>query len=87
MSNTFLIDQSIIALILVAKLAAPSVIVGTLSGLLIGLFQSLTQIQEQTLPLAIKIITVGIVCLWTMHWIGGMLFRYAETLFRAIENV
>ena len=87
MSDAYLIDQSIIALLITAKLAAPSVIVGTAAGLLIGLFQSLTQVQEQTLPLAIKILAVGIVILMTMNWMGAMLYSYAETLFNSISNI
>ena len=44
------------ALQLTLILSLPPVIVATLVGLLIGLFQTVTQIQEQTLPFGIKLV-------------------------------
>jgi type III secretory pathway component EscS len=52
-------------------LAGPPLLIATGVGLLIALLQTLIQLQEQTLPVAVKIIAVSAVLL-TM---GGMLFN------------
>lgn len=48
------------ALILTLQLSMPVVIVATVVGLLVGLFQALTQIQDQTLPHAVKLAAVAV---------------------------
>jgi type III secretion HrpO family protein len=53
------------------------VMVATIVGLLVGLFQTVTQIQEQTLPFGIKLIAV-ILCLYLLSgWSGEYLMNYA----------
>ena len=52
-------------------LAGPPLLIATGVGLLIALIQTLIQLQEQTLPVAVKIIAVSMVLL-TM---GGALFN------------
>ncbi len=52
-------------------LAGPPLIVATGVGLLIALVQTLIQLQEQTLPVAIKIMAVSAVLLI----MGGALFN------------
>ncbi len=52
-------------------LAGPPLLIATGVGLLIALIQTLIQLQEQTLPVAIKIIAVSGVLLV----MGGMLFN------------
>jgi type III secretion protein S len=52
-------------------LAGPPLLVATGVGVLIALIQTLIQLQEQTLPIAIKIIAVSSVLLI----MGGMLFN------------
>lgn len=57
------------SLILVLQLSMPVVIVATLVGLLVGLLQALTQIQDQTLPHAVKLGVVAV----TLIVLGGAL--------------
>ena len=52
-------------------LAGPPLLIATAVGLLIALIQTLIQLQEQTLPIAVKIMAVSGVLL-TM---GGALFN------------
>ncbi|EDY1894259.1 EscS/YscS/HrcS family type III secretion system export apparatus protein, partial [Salmonella enterica] len=46
------------ALYLVLCLSAWPVAVATLIGLLIGIFQTVTQLQEQTLPFGLKLLGI-----------------------------
>jgi len=65
------------ALQLALILSMPPVIVATIVGLLIGLFQTVTQIQEQTLPFGIKLVSV-ILCIYLMSgWFGEHLLNYS----------
>lgn len=65
------------ALQLVLMLSMPPVLVATIVGLLVGLFQTVTQIQEQTLPFGIKLIAV-ILCIYLLSsWYGEHVTNYA----------
>ncbi|MEO0829831.1 MAG: type III secretion system export apparatus subunit SctS [Pseudomonadota bacterium] len=48
------------SLVLVLQLSMPVVIVATAVGLLVGLIQALTQVQDQTLPHAVKLGAVAV---------------------------
>jgi type III secretion protein S len=69
------------ALLLVLVLSMPPIIIATLVGLAVSLLQALTQIQEQTLSFAVKLICVSLVILLTAHWVGGELYRYTLRIF------
>jgi len=57
-------------------------VVATLVGLLIGLFQTITQIQEQTLPFGINLVAV-ILCIYLMSgWTGEHILNYANEVLR-----
>lgn len=49
-------------------------------GLIIGLLQTITQIQEQTLPFGIKLVCVFVCLLMTMGWMGEKLLVYAKEM-------
>ncbi len=69
------------ALILVLLLSLPSIIVASLVGLLVSLIQALTQIQEQTLSFAIKLIAVIASIVFTARWLGSEMYTYAVRIF------
>ena len=80
MNEALILSVTSKALILVLVLSMPPILVATCVGLLISLIQALTQIQEQTLGFAIKLICVTIVLALTTYWIGGVLFAYTAYL-------
>lgn len=69
------------ALFLVLWLSMPPIIVAAVVGTLFSLLQALTQIQEQTLSFAIKLIAVGVTLLLTARWIGGELYLFTLSIF------
>lgn len=81
MSEAFLLDLTAKALTLVLVLSLPPIIAATLMGLLVSLLQALTQVQEQTLSFAVKLIVVTAVLLLTMSWVGAELLRFATYVF------
>ena len=59
----------------------PAIAVAAIVGTLFSLLQALTQIQEQTLSFAIKLIAVALTLYLTAGWMGGQLFNYALAIF------
>jgi flagellar biosynthetic protein FliQ len=65
----------------VLVVSAPPVLVGLMVGLLIAVFQATTQIQEQTLSFAPKVVVVFGVLALTGPWIGSQLVRFTFHVF------
>lgn len=76
-----IVSQVVQALMLVLWLSLPPILVASVVGTLFSLVQALTQIQEQTLSFAVKLIAVGVTLFLTARWIGGEIFNYTITLF------
>ncbi|MFZ4215478.1 EscS/YscS/HrcS family type III secretion system export apparatus protein [Pantoea endophytica] len=62
---------------LVLILSAVPVIVATTIGLLVGLFQTVTQLQEQTLPFGVKLLGVCICLFLLSGWFGDVLLEFS----------
>ena len=62
-------------------LSMPPIIVASVVGILVSLIQALTQIQEQTLSFAIKLIAVAVTIAATAGWLGGEILNYTVRLF------
>ena len=75
------------AMILVAKLAGPVLVVSLVVGLAISLFQSVTQVQEFTLSFVPKLIAVALVILLTGHWMLGQLTAYTVQLYAEVPHL
>jgi flagellar biosynthetic protein FliQ len=73
------ITQEALYLVLIAS--APPVIMSLLVGFIIALFQATTQIQEQTLTFAPKVVVVFGVLAMTGPWIGHQLIRFTFHIF------
>jgi flagellar biosynthetic protein FliQ len=69
------------ALYLVLIASAPPVIMSLIVGFAISLFQATTQIQEQTLTFAPKVIVVFGILAMTGPWIGHQLVRFTFHIF------
>ena len=75
------------ALWLVLLLSMPPIIAAAAIGLLISLIQALTQIQEQTLPFAFKLIAVIISIFLTARWIGIEIYNYSLAIMTMFERL
>ena len=62
------------------KVAGPMMIVGLLVGVIIALFQALTQIQEMTLVFIPKIIAMFLTLLVTLPFMGAALGGYMNRI-------
>lgn len=69
------------ALLLVAILSAPPILISTLLGLMVAIFQAATQIQEQTLSFTIKLLSVLVTLFIMGDYLGAQIMQYAQTIF------
>lgn len=81
MSHAELLQYAQECLILVLRLSLIPIVVATVIGLLVSLLQALTQIQEQTLGFAVKLIAISITIMLAAHWIGGELLLFTQDVF------
>lgn len=81
-----IMDQGIIldfgreAILLTLKIGAPVMIVGLLIGVLVGLFQALTQIQEMTLTFVPKILGIFVALFVMVPYMGTELAEFTRRL-------
>ena len=87
MSGAEVMDVGRDALWLTIQLCAPALIVALLVGVGIGLFQALTQIQEQTLIYAPKILAIFISLLLFLPMMGALLGSFMQTIAARIAGM
>ena len=87
MSGAEVLDVGRDAIWLTIQLAAPVLIVGLVVGVSIGLFQALTQIQEQTLVYAPKIVAVFISLLVFLPLMGALLSGFMHHIAARIASL
>ena len=82
MPTATLIDYSYQALILVAMLTLPAVLTAAVVGLLVGFLQAITQVNDQSISQAAKLLATVVVLLITLRWMGHEMVSFAQQLFR-----
>jgi flagellar biosynthesis protein FliQ len=75
------------AIILATKLAGPFLLVTLAIGLGVGLLQSATQVQEQTIAFVPKLAGVALVMIVAGHWMLAELIGFTRNLFDMIPNL
>ncbi|WP_068316686.1 flagellar biosynthesis protein FliQ [Polycladidibacter hongkongensis] len=70
----------------VVAAAGPSIAVAMFIGLIIALFQALTQIQEMTLTFIPKIVAILIMVAVTGPYMGSQIYALTEELYGRIEH-
>ena len=68
-------------------IAGPILLVTLVTGLLIGIFQAVTSINEMTLTFIPKIVAVIILLLLLLPWMLRVLLSYTVSVFNLIEMV
>ena len=69
------------SLVLALIISAPMLLIGLVVGILVSLFQAVTQIQEQTLTFIPKITAMVAAAILLMPWIGQQLLEYTREMF------
>lgn len=87
MSETFIVNIGNQAIMAVIKVAGPVLIVSMVIGLLISIFQAVTQIQEQTLTFVPKVLAIIVVFLILGPWMLQVLISFIQNMFNSISYV
>ena len=80
--STVLRDGLLVAI----KLSAPMLLLGMAVGVLIAIFQAVTQIHEQTLGFILKLIVIVGLLLLGGGWMLETLLDYTRELFQIIAS-
>ena len=75
------------AMTLALKVAGPLLLAAMLVGLLVSIFQAVTQIQEQSLTLIPKIIAVAAIGVLLGPWMLDQLVSYTSGLYASIPTL
>ena len=67
-------------------IGSPVLVAGMIVGLVIGLFQALTQIQEQTVVFVPKIIVMLLVLSVSLPWLIAQMLQYTTDLIAGIPG-
>jgi flagellar biosynthetic protein FliQ len=74
-------------LLLVIVLSAPPLIASLAIGLLVGVFQAATQIQDQTVSFVPKLLVVIIVLAALGPLLGAQLLRFTQAVLAAVPTL
>ena len=85
--DTSVVEIAVQTMIICAKLCAPILVISLAIGLVVSLFQSVTQIQEITLTFVPKLIGIGLVLMLSGHWMLGELIGFTNHLFDMIPRL
>ncbi|HEY3829843.1 MAG TPA: flagellar biosynthesis protein FliQ [Solirubrobacteraceae bacterium] len=75
------------AMSLAFKVAGPLLLGAMIVGLVVSIFQAVTQIQEQSLTLIPKIATIAAITVLLGPWMLDQLVAYTTNLYTAIPTI
>ena len=81
MTDATIVHHMNVALGLILLLSMPTLLIASVVGLLVGLLQAVTQIQDQTLPLAVKLIAVILSLVFLGPLLVGPLIDHTNQVF------
>lgn len=80
--RSVIFEYSYEALLLILIMSGPPIVLASIVGIFVAIFQAATQIQEQTLAFAVKLVAVMATILFMGGWIGGLIFQFANQIFQ-----
>jgi type III secretion protein S len=75
------------SMMLVMILSMPPILVASIVGVVVSLLQALTQIQEQTLSFAVKLIAVALTIVAMAGILGSEMLNYTIKLFDEFPSI
>ncbi len=80
--KTVIFEYSYESLLLILIMSGPPIVFASIIGIFVAIFQAATQIQEQTLAFAVKMVAVMATVIFMGGWIGGLVFQFANQIFQ-----
>jgi flagellar biosynthetic protein FliQ len=87
MDTAMVVDLGRQALWMTMIVSAPMLLVGLLVGVIIGVFQAATSINEQTLSFIPKLLSIGLTAAVFGSWMINTLVDYTKILFGRIPGL
>ncbi len=87
MTPEYVMDLAHSTLMITAMVAAPMLLVALVTGLLIGMLQAATQINESTLSFIPKLLLLVLTLFAAGPWILRMLVDFTHDLYASIPTV
>ncbi|MGC6418174.1 MAG: flagellar biosynthesis protein FliQ [Bradymonadia bacterium] len=87
MTSGFVVTFFQEAIQMAGLLSLPALLLGLVVGLMVSIFQAVTQIQEQTLALIPKIIAIVVALMVFGSWMLSQMVAYTEGVFAQIAAV
>lgn len=79
--KSIIFQYSYEALLLILIISGPPIIFASIIGLFVAIFQAATQIQEQTLSFALKVVAVMATIIYMGPWLGSIIYNFAFQIF------
>jgi flagellar biosynthetic protein FliQ len=74
------------AIIMTLLISSPLLLAGMAVGLVIGLLQAITQVQEQTISFVPKLVAMVVVLALTLPWLIAQMVDYSQDLINNIPG-
>ncbi len=87
MTTQVVLDLVSQTMLTAAKIAAPILLSALAVGLLVSLFQSVTQINDATLTFVPKLVVVGLVIAFTGHWMLGQFTGFVHEVVAEVPHL
>ncbi len=87
MNQDVVINVAMQAMQLAFKISMPLLLAGLAIGLIVSIFQAVTQIQEQTLTFIPKIVVMGLVLVVAGPWMLSEVVTYTHQLYSSIPTM
>ena len=87
MDTSLVMDIAIESLIVTTKVAFPILAAALLAGLLVGVLQAATSIQEMTLSFIPKLAVMALALAIFGEWQIGVLMEYFDVIFERIRTL
>ena len=87
MNQDTVVNLATQAMTLALKVAGPLLLVGLVIGMIVSIFQAVTQIQEQSLSFIPKIVGVAVLIVVLGPWMLDQMVTYAQNLYTSIPQL
>lgn len=87
MSDTSVTEIGMQAMLVAAKVGAPILLTALVVGLLVGMLQSATQLQEPTIVFVPKFMTLAVVLLVSGNWMLSEMVTFTRALFDMVPRM
>lgn len=82
------VTQIVVQMMIIgAKLAAPMLITALLVGVVVSMFQAVTQLQDSTLAAVPKMIAVGIALVFSANWMLNEMVSFTQQMFALVPQL